>query len=174
MIRRAIYPVTLCLCALLNGCALPHWSRAPADLAARPDIPAADPRFDQFSAWIPVSVAPTATAAQAMTRVALGKARLQAGLQLCGDILQLARITASTGPLRIEHGAPGESYWYYRVSQQPGLQDCATVSETEQYRFVRDHLPDWIQATPAMNGTRAVGLLESNQNQFHNTARSRP
>ena len=96
-----------------------------------------------------------------MTHVALGKARLEAGLQLCGNILQPARIAASAGPLRIEHEASGESYWYYRISQQPGLQDCASVSESEQYRFLQDHLPGWIQATPAMNGTRAVGLLDT-------------
>lgn len=158
MIRQVSSPVSLCLCALLAGCALPHGTRIPADLAG---IPAADPRFDQFSAWIPVSIAPTATVARAMTHVALGKARLEAGLKLCGNILQPARIAASTGPVRIEHGAYGESFWYYRISEQPGLQDCATVSESEQYRFLQHHLPDWIQATPAMDGNRAVGLLEA-------------
>ena len=158
MIRLVSSPASLCLCALLGGCALPHGTRIPADMAG---IPAADPRFDQFSAWIPVSIAPTATVARAMTHVALGKARLQAGLQLCGNVLQPARVAASTGPLRIEHGVSGEAYWYYRISEQPGLQDCTTVSRSEQYRFLQDHLPDWIQATPALHGDRAVGLLDT-------------
>jgi hypothetical protein len=162
---RKINPLCSCLCAWLAGCSMSSTLRFSPDIAADTEIPPASPVLDQVSAWIPENTAATATAAQAMVHVALGKARLQAGRQLCGNSLQPAPVVESVGPIRVRQ-APAQGggvYWYYRISQQPGLQDCASVDHDEQYRAIQANLPEWVRIIPAPDTSRAVGLLDTSQ-----------
>lgn len=152
------------LCACLSACAvpaLPHFASLSAVDEAIPPAPAG---LDQYSAWIPASDAPTASVAQAMVHVALGEARQRAGTQLCGYSLQTGEIIESTGPLRVmrTNGLRTKQYWYYRISQQPGLPGCGNADEKPSYQALRDALPRWIELSPAgVDSSRAIGLLDT-------------
>ena len=163
-IRRNTSPASLCLClcAWLAGCTTAPTAQFIPNSYVHTEIPPATPLFDHYSAWIPASRAPTATVAQAMVHVALGEARLQAGKQLCGSSLQPAQVMGSVGPLYIR-AAPDlgdRAFWYYRVSQQPGMQGCTNVNLSDQYRALEDNLPAWIRLSPATDTPSAVGLLD--------------
>lgn len=161
-IRRKPGLVSFCLCVWLSGCATPPASQIAPDTVSLADIPAAAPELDHYSAWIPENQAPTATVAQAMMHVALGKARLQAGDQLCGTRLPPAQLVDRVGPLRVKQtsGQDGSSFWYYRISQEPVLPGCADIDRTEQYRALQDHLPDWVRLSPAVDTSHALGLYD--------------
>jgi hypothetical protein len=152
-------------CVWLAGCALSSATGFIPAISADTAIPPASPALDQVSAWIPETAAATPTAAQAMVHVALGKARLQAGRQLCGSGLQPAPVMETVGPLRVRQtpAQGGGTFWYYRISQQPGLPGCSSIDRDEQYRAVQANLPAWMKITPAPDTSHAVGLLDASQ-----------
>jgi hypothetical protein len=154
--------VMLFLCVWLSGCVTPPAAQIAPETDVRTDIPVAAPELDHYSAWIPENLAPTATVAQAMVHVALGKARLQAGDQLCGTSLPPAQIMDHVGPLRMKRSSvqDGRSFWYYRISQQPVMPGCANIDRTEQYRALQDQLPDWVRLNPAVEISHKIGWYD--------------
>jgi hypothetical protein len=161
-IRRKPGLVMLFLCVWLSGCVTPPAAQIAPETVVRTDLPIAAPELDHYSAWIPENLAPTATVAQAMVHVALGKARLLAGDQLCGTRLPPAQVMDQVGPLRMKQSSAqdGSSFWYYRISQQPVLPGCADIDRTEQYRALQEHLPDWVSLNPAVEMSHAIGWYD--------------
>ena len=161
-LRCKISPISLCLCAWLAGCAASPTARLMPDSYDHAQIPPATRSSDHYSAWIPDSRAPTATVAQAIVHVALGEARLQAGKQLCNASLQPAQVMGIVGPLHIRETPDqgGQAFWFYRISVQPGMHGCREIDQSEQYRALQGNLPAWLQLSPAVDTSRAVGLLD--------------
>jgi len=144
----------------LQGCAATGGTALTADTVSATAIPAANPAFDHYIAWVPRDQAQTATVAKAVTHISLGNAREQAGNELCaGSRLMNGKVTSLVGPLpaTAPAGAGGYPAWYYRISQTPGLHGCSTIGNTRLYRSLRQNLPDWISIKTA--GTPAPGVL---------------
>ncbi len=147
-------------CVWLYGCATTRLPFPVRDMIATSDIQPPDPALDNYVALIPGNVAETATVARAMTHISIGRARDQAGRELCeGDRLIPGEVASVIGP--IPTTAPdGTPVWYYRISQQPGLRGCSTVNETQLLQAVQSNLPPWISIERAGAAYHAVGLLE--------------
>lgn len=161
--RTLVSIVLIAPCCWLQGCATSRLPFPIGDIIATSDIPSADPTLDHYVAWVPSTVAETATVARAMTHISLGRAREQAGQQLCeGDRLIPGEVASVTGPFPAANPDPldGAPVWYYRISQQPGLQGCATVNEARLFTAIQSNLPHWITIERAGVTYPALGLLE--------------
>ncbi|MGD2138399.1 MAG: hypothetical protein PVJ66_07550 [Gammaproteobacteria bacterium] len=155
-------PATVILsCALLclSGCAATGGTDALTSNTASEGIPAADPAFDHYIAWIPREQAPTTTIAKTLTHIRLGRAKERAASQVCGGAGLLdGRVTDLVGPLPAiaPPARGGYPAWYYRISHQPGLRGCTAVTAEELYRALETYLPGWISiraaARPAGTG----------------------
>lgn len=144
----------------LQGCATTGSTTLTTDAASVTSIPAANPSFDHYIAWVPRDVAQTPTVARAMTHISLGNAREQAGKELCATSRLIdGQVIALVGPLPATAPASAGSYpaWYYRISQTPGLQGCSAIGHARLYRSLQQNLPDWISIRTA--GTPDAGFL---------------
>jgi hypothetical protein len=158
---RTIACITLIIsCCWLQGCATPRLPFPFREMITTSDIPPADPALDQYIALVPSSVAETATVARAMTHILLGRARDQAGQQLCeGDRVIPGEVTSVTGPFPVAT-PDGTPVWFYRISQQPGLHGCTAVTEARLFQAMQSNLPPWISIEHAGATYPALGLLE--------------
>jgi len=147
-------------CSCLHGCASTRLPFPTRDMITTSEIPPADPALDHYVAWIPGDVAETATVARAMTHISLGRARDEAGRELCeGDRLIPGEVASVIGP--IPTAAPdGTPVWYYRISQQPGVRGCSTATESQLFQAVQNNLPPWISIERAGAAYHALGLLQ--------------
>lgn len=147
----------------LTACTTPRQPFPATDLVASSAIPAADPALDHYIARVPGNVAQTATVARAMTHISLGRARDQAGQQLCaGDRLMPGEVAVVAGPFPTvsPDSNTHEPVWYYRISQQPGLRGCEAVDEARLFQAMQNSLPAWIEIERARPGYTELGLLE--------------
>ena len=155
------YPLTGIIAAVallgFQGCATTENIPLTADAVHATAIPATDPAFDHYIAWVPQELAQTPTVARAVAHISLGNAREQAGKKLCaGSMLRNGQVTALVGPLpaTAPAGAGGYPAWYYRISQTPGLHGCPSIGNTRLYQSLQQNLPDWISIRTA--GTPAA------------------
>lgn len=150
-------------CGCLSACTTARSPFPVSDMIASSAIPPADPALDHYIARVPGDVAETATVARAMTHISLGRAREQAGQELCdGGRLIPGEVASVTGPVPAAN--QGESVsrpvWYYRISQQPGLHGCTAVEESRLFQAMQENLPAWITIERAHTAYTELGLLE--------------
>jgi hypothetical protein len=152
---------------VLPGCA----TRGPVtetDHAGNPlesvDSTQADPQFDHVFAWIPQDRARTASVAEALVHIELGRAKEKVGKALCGGSWPIngARV-ASSGPYPATAPAALGGYpaWYYHSSHEPGFTGCAAVPTATLYRALDDRLPLWIRveaAVPPVSAASVTGV----------------
>ncbi len=163
MHSRYIASITLIgLVALLEGCAT-HRVGVTENDGMEPDtvseVIQVDPRLDHFIAWIPRDKAKTASVAEALVHVELGRAKDEVGRKFCGGnwLMNGASVDRSgpypsTAPIKLG----GYPAWYYRISHEPGLAGCPAISTDNLYRELRAKLPQWI--------TIKVASLQARQN----------
>jgi hypothetical protein len=111
------------------------------------DVVSADPHFDHVFAWIPRDRAETASVAEALVHIELGRAKDDVGRKFCGgDWLINGTSVDSIGPY--PSTAPtmlgGYPAWYYHVSHEPGLAGCPAMPTEKLYRELDNRLPRWI------------------------------
>jgi hypothetical protein len=143
------------LTVLLPGCATHRMAMnegAVRDSVGTDDIPAADPRFDHIFAWIPRDRAKTASVAEALVHIELGRAKDEVGKELCGGewLINGASVDSigpypTTAPVMLG----GYPAWYYHVSHKPGLLGCPAMPSTKLYLELGTRLPQWIIVKPA-------------------------
>jgi len=143
------------LISLLPACAT---QRPQADLGApgnhsgRVNTIRADPRLDHLFAWIPIDRAETASVAEALVHIELGRAKDAVAKTLCGGGWPISGAPVdSSGPY--PSTAPvalgGYPAWYYHVSHQPGFTGCDAVPTAQLYRELDSRLPPWITVSAA-------------------------
>jgi hypothetical protein len=146
---------------LLSGCAMQRMAvaqRAVGEPAGASDTSQADPRLDHIIAWIPRDRAKTASVAEALVHIELGRAKDEVGRKFCGgDWLIDGAPVDSTGPYpsTAPVGLGGYPAWYYHFSHKPGLADCPAISTDRLYRELSERLPRWITvkvASPQASG----------------------
>ena len=143
------------LVALLPGCATHRVEMNQGDVGksvAVSDITLADPHLDHIFAWIPRNRAQTASVAEALVYIELGRAKEEVGDTLCGgDWLINSASVESIGPY--PSTAPvilgGYPAWYYHVSHKPGLAGCPAMPAETLYRELVNRLPPWITVRAA-------------------------
>ena len=154
--------IALCLaCVLHGGCAGRPVVMSVARQPVLDSLPAAEPGQDHYIAWIPGTQAATPTAARALMHVALGRARAEAGRELCaGSGLVSGGITGEWGPVpALDPQHPDRApAWYYRISQQPGLHGCDSRRQEQLYRALQARLPGWITLQMARTTARNTAL----------------
>jgi len=165
MAIRTLLMVSLaCAVLYLQGCATTTATTATAASEPGTRIPAADPAFDHYIAWIPRDQAQTPTVAKALTHITLGNAKEQAARQLCkGAWLLNGRVTDRVGPLpaTAPQASGGYPAWYYRISHQPGLHGCPAATGKQVYQSLENHLPRWLSIeTAKKQAVTAVSQLE--------------
>jgi hypothetical protein len=116
------------------------------------DTGPADPHLDHIFAWIPRDRAETASVAEALVHIELGRAKDEVGKALCGgDWLISGASVESIGPY--PSMAPvmlgGYPAWYYHVSHEPGLAGCSAMPTEKLYRELGNRLPPWITVKAA-------------------------
>ena len=150
---------------IMMACLLQLQSCATTNNSTVTDIPASslvsgyEQTLDHYIAWVPRDKAQTAAVAQALTHISLGRAREQAGRDLCkGTRVMNREVSHHAGPFpaRAPDSAGRYDAWYYRVSHQPGLQGCPQISTAELYQALEANLPDWITLEPAQSGNSAA------------------
>jgi len=151
---------TIALLAL-HGCAtIPGTSDDTMPVAATA-IPATDSMLDHYVAWVPRSMAQTATVAEAMTHISLVNAREQTAKQLCrGDWVMNDKVTETVGPFPAYAPVSSGGYpaWYYRISHRPGLRGCQSIDMQKFYHTLQNNLPEWINIKALR--TTTLSLLE--------------
>jgi hypothetical protein len=154
-------------CLLCSGCTTRVTPLITTGQSGMPDLPAPQPGYDHYIAWIPGRQAENPTVARTLTHIALGNARRQTGDELCGGTSLISgEIADETGPIAIRNpDSPGYGpVWYYRISRQPGLGGCDLASQERLYQALQQHLPTWIRLeTAATNVMPAPALLGSAQ-----------
>lgn len=143
-------------CLLLQACANTRHSTS-ADTPDSSLVSGYEHTLDHYIAWVPRDKAQTATVAQALTHISLGRAREQAGKDLCGGTRVINReVSHQVGPFpaRAPDSAGGYDAWYYRISHQPGLLGCSEKTTAELYQALEAGLPDWISLEAAQSGNR--------------------
>jgi hypothetical protein len=147
---------------LLPGCATQGPVPEPG-AAGKPavglDIARADPHLDHVFAWIPRDRAKTASVAEALVHIELGRAMDEIGTTLCGGGWPInGPPVESLGPYPVM--APpalgGYPAWYYHLSHEPGFAGCAAVPAATLYRELDDRLPPWIRVRAAASQTGAA------------------
>jgi len=152
MQTRHIISITqaILLIALLPGCATHRAETSQGGdgkLINVGDKAQADPHLDHIFAWIPRDRAPTATVAEALVHIELGRAMDEVGRSLCGgDWLINGASVDSIGPYLSTAPAilGGYPAWYYHISLDPGLAGCPALPEETLYRELGNSLPPWI------------------------------
>lgn len=163
MKMRTLASLVILTCCALAGCSSTHQPFPVAALIPVDAIPPADPTLDQYIARVPGDIAETATVARALTHISLGRAREQAGAELCEDErLVPGEVASVTGPFPVTDAGSedGRPVWYYRISHQPGLRGCSAVEASRLFNAMQGNLPDWIRIEPATAPYTALGLLE--------------
>ncbi|MGB7930756.1 MAG: hypothetical protein WCH04_00790 [Gammaproteobacteria bacterium] len=143
------------LVALLPGCAAHRMEMDQGDVGKSvgvSDMTSADPHLDHIFAWIPRDRAQTASVAEALVYIELGRAKEEVGKILCGgDWLINSESVGSIGPY--PSMAPvilgGYPAWYYHVSHKPGLAGCPAMPAETLYRELGSRLPPWITVRAA-------------------------
>jgi hypothetical protein len=143
------------LVALLPGCATNRAEIDQGDVGKSVSINVmtpADPHLDHIFAWIPRDRAQTASVAEALVHIELGRAKEEVGKALCGgDWLINSTSVDSIGPY--PSTAPvilgGYPAWYYHVSHEPGLAGCSAMPAETLYRELGKRLPSWITVRSA-------------------------
>jgi hypothetical protein len=147
--------ILIFLIALLPGCATQRTvidegaGGKPLDAGV---MSRADPHLDHIFAWIPRDKAKTASVAEALVHIELGRAKDEVGKTLCGgDWLINGAAIASVGPYPSTAPAVLGGYpaWYYHLSQKPGLAGCSTIPAEKLYRELDGRLPPWISVRAA-------------------------
>jgi hypothetical protein len=153
---RQITSVTLVvLVTLLPGCATHRAEMGQSDVVESfgvSDMTLADPHLDHIFAWIPRDRAQTASVAEALVYIELGRAKEEVGTILCGgDWLINSASVDSIGPY--PSTAPvilgGYPAWYFHVSNKPGLAGCPAMPTETLYRELGNRLPSWITVRAA-------------------------
>ena len=157
MQARQIMSITqvILLVALFPGCAMQRAEinqRSDGKFINLSDMAPADPHLDHIFAWIPRDRAQTATVAEALVHIELGRAMDEVGKSLCGgDWLINGASVDSIGPY--PSTAPtilgGYPAWYYHISHEPGLTGCPALPEETLYRELGNRLPPWITVRAA-------------------------
>lgn len=143
------------LAALLLGCATQRTvmnEGTDRKSLGTSDVATADPQFDHVFAWIPRDRAKTASVAEALVHIELGRAKDEVGTQLCGgDWLINGASVDSIGPYPSTAPAMLGGYpaWYYHVSHEPGLAGCSAMPTDRLYRELGIRLPQWITVKAA-------------------------
>jgi hypothetical protein len=143
------------LIALLPGCATHRVEMnqaADGELINISNMAPADPNLDHIFAWIPRDRAQTATVAEALVHIELGRAMDEVGRTLCGgDWLINGATVNSIGPHPSTAPAilGGYPAWYYHISHEPGLAGCTALPEETLYRELGKRLPSWITVRAA-------------------------
>jgi hypothetical protein len=138
------------LVALLPGCATHRGDTGQGDAGKYvgvSDMPPANPHLDHIFAWIPRDKAQTASVAEALVYIELGRAKEEVGKILCGgDWLINSASVDSTGPYPATAPAilGGYPAWYFHVSHKPGLAGCPAMPAETLYRELGNRLPLWI------------------------------
>jgi hypothetical protein len=143
------------LAALLLGCATHRMEMnegAGRQTVGTSDMVSADPHLDHIFAWIPRDRAKTASVAEALVHIELGRAKDEVGRKICGgDWLINGTSVDSIGPY--PSTAPiklgGYPAWYYHVSHEPGLAGCPAMPTEKLYRELGARLPQWITVKAA-------------------------
>ena len=139
---------------LLQACATTN-NPASTDIPESNLVSGYEQTLDHYIAWVPRDKAQTATVAQALTHISLGRAREQAGRDLCGGTRVMNReVSRHVGPFpaRAPDSVGGYDAWYYRISHRPGLHGCPKKSTAELYQALEAGLPDWISLETALSG----------------------
>jgi len=143
------------LVALLPGCATHRVEMGQDDMGksvSASDMTPANPHLDHIFAWIPRDRAQTASVAEALVYIELGRAKEEVGKILCGgDWLINSASVDSTGPYPATAPAilGGYPAWYFHVSHKPGLAGCPSMPAETLYRELGDRLPTWITVRAA-------------------------
>jgi len=147
--------ILIVLVALLPGCATHRVEMSQSD-AGKPvgvsDTLPANPQLDHITAWIPRDRAQTASVAEALVYIELGRAKEEVGKILCGgDWLINSASVDSTGPYPATAPAilGGYPAWYFHVSHEPGLAGCPAMPAETLYRELGNRLPPWITVRAA-------------------------
>jgi hypothetical protein len=143
------------LAALLTGCATHRVEPGQDDVEKSiglSDMTRANPHLDHIFAWIPRDRAQTASVAEALVYIELGRAKEEVGRILCGgDWLINSASVGSTGPYPATAPAilGGYPAWYFHVSHKPGLAGCPDMPADTLYRELGNRLPPWITVRSA-------------------------
>jgi hypothetical protein len=143
------------LVALLPGCATHRVEMGQGDAGKSvnvSDMTPANPQLDHIFAWIPRDRAQTASVAEALVYIELGRAKEEVGKILCGgDWLINSASVDSTGPYPVTAPAilGGYPAWYFHVSHKPGLAGCPAMPAETLYRELGNRLPPWITVRAA-------------------------
>ena len=144
------------LAALLPGCATHRAEMDPGGDGKSigvNDMTMADPHLDHIFAWIPRDRAQTASVAEALVHIELGRAKEEIGKTLCGgDWLINSATVDSIGPYPSTSPVTLGGYpaWYYHVSHNPGLAGCPALPTATLYRELENRLPPWITVRAAL------------------------
>ncbi len=143
------------LATLLPGCATHRVEFDQGDAGesvAVSDMTPADPHLDHIFAWIPRDRAQTASVAEALVHIEMGRAKEEVGKTLCGGdwLISSASVNSigpypSTAPVTLG----GYPAWYYHVSHKPGLAGCPAMPAETLYRELGNRLPPWITVRAA-------------------------
>lgn len=147
--------ILIILFALLPGCAAQVTEMnegAGGKSFGASDMAPADPHLDHIFAWIPRDRAKTASMAEALVHIELGRAKDEVGKTLCGgDWLINGASVDSIGPY--PSTAPvmlgGYPAWYYHISHEAGLAGCSAMPTEMLYRELGNRLPPWITVKSA-------------------------
>jgi hypothetical protein len=148
--RQITSTTLIVLIALLPGCAAHRVGMSQGDIEKSvgiSDTPPANPQLDHIFAWIPRDSAQTASVAEALVYIELGRAKEEVGRILCGgDWLINSASVDSTGPYPATAPAILGAYpaWYFHVSHKPGLVGCPAMPAETLYRELGNRLPPWI------------------------------
>ena len=147
---------------ILVGCASQPANLPATALVNENALPAVSPELDHYIAWVPLEQAQTAAVAEAMTHISLRQAREETSREVCrGNPVSGGNVIERHGPVaaRTPASMGGHPAWYYRISQQPGTQDCLTVEQVNLYQALQGRLPDWLSIRRGRPATvRTLGL----------------
>ena len=145
-----INTILIILTATLPGCAMQRTETAAGAAGMPPDAvdtSRANPRLDHVFAWIPRDAAETASVAEALVHIELGRAKDEVGKKLCGGDWLINGVSVdSNGPYPSTAPVKLGAYpaWYYHVSHEPGLAGCSGMPTERLYREIGSRLPPWI------------------------------
>lgn len=147
---------------ILVGCASQPAHLPTTALVSQSNLPEMTPDLDHYIAWIPLEQAQTAAVAEAMTHISLRHAREGASRDVCrGNPVSGGSVVERHGPVmaRTPDSMGGYPAWYYRISQQPGTQDCQSEEHVNLYQALQGRLPDWLRIQPGRPAiVRTLGL----------------
>ena len=153
--RQITGTILIVVVALLPGCATHRVKMSQGDAGISvgvSDTLPANPQLDHIFAWIPRDRAQTASVAEALVYIELGRAKEEVGKILCGgDWLINSASVDSTGPYPATAPAilGGYPAWYFHVSHKPGLAGCPAMPAETLYRELGNRLPPWITVRAA-------------------------